>query len=368
MSPRSFAVLLLVTVASVALATAAVLERDLPVGSAGLEAPLVPQLVERLDDVASVAVTAKGQTMTATRTDRGWVLEEKGGYPVDPAKVRDLVLAVASARLVEAKTADAERLGRLELDDPADEQSRAKAVRIAGADGGTLAEIVVGKTRYGLYGAGRGGAYVRHGEDSQAWLADRTIQVPEQPLDWLDRRVVDLSGERLAEVTIGIDRPEPVRIARAEPGAEAFTLVGTPEGRQPDPEKIERVTGLLAGLTLQDVRAARDMPPGVPLGTAEFVTRTGTSILVHVQQEGHGEEAAYWARVEVAEGSADGTSTTAAADPTAEAAAPEPDTNDGLGEADRWRLEGWAFKLPKYVADRFAWTVEDLLAPADGTS
>ena len=81
--------------------------------------------------------------LTVTATDQGWSLAEKAGYPIDPAKVRDLALALANLQLVEAKTADPKRLERLELGEP-------------GTDGATSRLDRAARWRWRDAGGGRG--------------------------------------------------------------------------------------------------------------------------------------------------------------------------------------------------------------------
>src|SRR5687768_13437075 len=117
MSPRSFAVLLLATVASVGLAGWAVTEREAPLTATRQPQPLFEGLLGQLNDVSTIRVTSAGKTTTLQRGEGGvWTIAERGGYPADPARVRELALAFANLQLVEPKTAKAERLARLELD------------------------------------------------------------------------------------------------------------------------------------------------------------------------------------------------------------------------------------------------------------
>src|SRR5690606_31538107 len=55
---------------------------------------LAPALVDHVNDVDKVVVTAAGNTVRATlvRGDKGWTLLEKGGYAVDTGKLRAFLL------------------------------------------------------------------------------------------------------------------------------------------------------------------------------------------------------------------------------------------------------------------------------------
>lgn len=353
MSIRAFTLLLLLAAACGVLGARAILQRDVASSSSEIDAPLAAALADRLADVTKVTVVAKDGTATMVRSGDGWVLEEKGGYPVDPARVRDLVLGVASARIVEAKTDDRSRLARLDLAAPGVGESRAKLVRIeAGAD--PLLTVVIGKTKYGLYGAGRGGAYVRRFDEAQAWLVDREIQAPATPLSYIDRSVIDLPAATLARIELGEDV---VSLARSAPGA-PLELADLPAGRAADPEKIDRLAAVVASLQLQDVRKADPAAFAQAPLRARLVTVDGIAAELRILAEGTGEAAQHWATIAVS----------AAPDPpTAQAAPPGGAPIEERIALLRARLDGWAFKIPGYLAERVGWGMADLLKP-EGTS
>jgi hypothetical protein len=382
MSPKSFVVLVAATAVSVGLAAYAVLERHVPATAGVVGAPLAPALASRLDEVGKLVIEKQGQTVTVERRDGRWVLAERGGYPVAPVKVRDLVLAVSEARLLEPKTSNPERLMRLELMDPAAPEARSTSLRILAGDGEELAAVVIGKTRHGLYGAGRGGAYVRAVGSDQAWLADRTIEVPGEPVAWLERTVLDLPPAAVTGITLSPPTGEPVALV-PEAGPEGrLTLASVPEGRAVDPEKVNRVRSLLDGLGIQDVQPASAVALPTDASRARFALANGAAITVTAARIGEGDKVEWWARLEVGDGAAarPGTPVSPAGTPTAaqpavgeaapadQAAAPPASPAIPSAEELKGKLEGWAFKLPAYLAERVGWTTEEFLKPAESTS
>ena len=182
MSPRNFAILALATVASIALAAHAVSQRDTPLRVEAAGEAMFPGLLDRLNEVREVRITMPGgQAHGDGRRTRAGPWRRRADYPVDPAKVRDLALALANLQLVEAKTADPERLERLELEEPGADGAKSRLVELLGGDGAPLAAAVVGKASPSLYGGGRGGVYVRRAGDNQAWLAGGELDLPAMP-------------------------------------------------------------------------------------------------------------------------------------------------------------------------------------------
>lgn len=360
MSPKGFTILAGATAIAVALAAWSVVDRDMPGGATpGAEQPVVAGLVDRLNDVSSIVIESSEGKLSLRRNDpSGWTVVERGGYPADPAKVRDLALGVAGLRLVEAKTAASDRLPRLEVEEPGP-GAKSKRVDLLDAQGAPLAALVVGKTRFGLYGGGRSGIYVRRAGEPQAWLAAGQLDVPTAAMDLVEREFVSVQPNELARVTLGADGPSPVVMAKAAAGDEAFTLRTPPTaGRPADPEKLERLGSSLIALTMQEVKPAGELQPHADAPRARFETWDGLIIDVRTVVVGEGEGARHWALFTPSSGPPIG--------PPPPAAAQSPSTANERAAAMEPILEPWAFELPSYLAERMAWTLDDLTAAPAG--
>ena len=252
----------------------------------------------------TIKVTGGGQTLTMTRTADGkWQLAERGGYPADYKKARELALGLANLQLVEAKTAKADRLARLELGDPAKPDAKSHQVDLLDKDGKTLATAIVGKTKYGLYGGGRSGVYVRRGGEDQAWLAAGELSVPSSPTDVVSRDIIDIPQDEIGRVTLGADGPAPIVAAKADRNAPSYALEPPPpEGRKADEEKVNRLAGTLSSLTMQDVKPIAEVtfPPDAP--KARFETWDGIDVDVRAATTGEGDKAEHWMSFTVAAG------------------------------------------------------------------
>lgn len=357
MSPKGLLVLAVVTMGAVALAAQAIVSRDLPVTTVSVDQPALPGLGERLGEVARITVVAEGKTTTVRRGERGWLVEELDGFPADPAKVQAVARSLVTARLLEPKTDRPERHARLEVEDPAGDKSKARKIVLSDAQGKEIAALLVGKTRYGLFGPGRGAVYVRRVGEPRAWLADRRIELPEEPVGWVDKEIVDLPRDSISRVVLRPGSAQEVVVALPAVDSPDLVLEGVPEGRSADKDKLDRLAGVLSGLTLQEVRAAGKIAFPADAPRARFETKDGLVVEAVVHQQGQGEEAAFWVRLEAKAGTAPAGEPKEGAKPLAERVA-----------ALAARLDGWAFKLPRWTAERLVWTRDDLLQPADKTS
>lgn len=343
MSPKSLAVLALATAASIALAVHAVQDRDEPIRSAASGGVLFPDLLDRLNDVRELRIAAPEGSFTVVNKDQVWSLAEKAGYPVDPDRVRQLGLALANLRLVEPKTADPGKLARLELEDPAGEGAKSRLIELEGPDGSAIASAVVGKPSPSLYGSGRGGVYVRRSGDNQAWLAAGELELPASAMELIGEDVVDLPTEQVARVVLDPAGTSPVTLARPDANGDFTVDVQLPEGRKLDPTKAEFLAGALSNLTMSDVTPASGLPAEGERRELRFETFDGLPITVQVATIGEGDAAVHWVTL--------GTAATSEADKANSPLATR------IGE-----LEGWAYQVPAYLADRLRGGLDTLLA------
>jgi hypothetical protein len=370
MSPKNFLILAGATAASVALAAVAVVGRDVPLTSRPAAAALAPGLLDRANEVRAVKITGPGTaTLTLAAGDQGWTVAEKGGYPAKPTKAREVVLQLGNLQLVEAKTAQPDRLKRLELEDPGKEGAKSRLVELVGADGKPVAAAVVGKTRYGLYGGGRSGVYVRRPGEPQSWLAAGTLELPSDALDLVDVQVVDVPLADVAKVTLGVGSGQEVSLSKPDAAAAEFTLAGAvvPEGKELDKSKVEEVAGMLGTLSMQDVKPAKDLavPPDARRSRVE--TFDGLVVDTTLVKTGEGEAAEHWVLLDAGakEGAAPPAPAAAAAPMPpgegTEAAPAKPSATERAAELDR-RFAGWAFKVAPYQGEHLGATLDYLLA------
>jgi len=254
-SRRTFYTLVAVTVVMVAAAVVSQRPANEPATEPGLHAP---GLGERVDAVQSVVIRTADDALELARGNDGWVARNKGDYPADAGRVRQLVLGLSRLQRLERKTDDPERLSRLELS--AVEQKSSKAVRVTllSQDGDTLADILVGKTR-DFQQSGRSRYYVRDAGDPRSWLVEGVLPpVLEDAANWLQQALLPgVSKPELQSVRVTHADGEAVEIRRG-PGEDAgFRLAG----EQGDIEAsrgdaVDAVAETLLGMSLQDVRLA----------------------------------------------------------------------------------------------------------------
>ena len=208
---------------------------------------LFAELRTDINALEKITISAPGNTVIASLTavEGRWELAERPGQPADTGKLRQLLLALADARLVEAKTSNPEYYSRLGVED------------IAAADaGGTLVEIETGDNNYAvIVGDEVQGEYryVRRPGEAGSWLIDTNPEAPARTADWLDRTLIDIDTASIHSVTIRHADGETINLVKANPGTTDFTVLDIPSDRELLYASVANASaGALDSLTLDD--------------------------------------------------------------------------------------------------------------------
>src|SRR3954447_26636313 len=106
-----------------------------------------PGLAPKLQQATRVEITSKGQLLVITRKEGSWGLADRGNYPVQQDKLRELLTGLTELRVTEARTADPALYERLGVGDPGSATSTANLVKVLDGSGNLLAELIVGHRR-----------------------------------------------------------------------------------------------------------------------------------------------------------------------------------------------------------------------------
>ena len=296
----------------------------------GAGTPLLPDLRSVANDVDTVNVTRGGDpALTLSKIDDGWVIPDRGNYPADVAKIRDLLVAMTEATVVEAKTANPALHDSLGVDTPDDEAS--KGVLISAIAGEQSFDVVFGNV------AQRDFRYARVADQDQSWLIDQNPDIPGDAGDWLNQDIIDLNADQVQSVTIEHADGETISISKASADESGFTVADIPEGRELSYSTVANgIGGALNDLDLDDVREAS---PAEAETVARFETFDGVRIDTAVTTD----DAGKWIALEIH--------------------LPADVTTDG---AESWqetarRVEGWQYRIADYKANLLTRRWEDIL-------
>ena len=354
----------------------------------GFEArPLIAGMDAWVNDVSRVRIVRAGNQPVATmsRGDHGWVVEEAGSYAADWTKLKALLAALAQARIIEQKTSNPAYFDRLGLKDVADDSSTAVLIEIG--QGEHQANVLVGHVAQN-----REGQYVRLPDDSQALLVDKTMPVPAETRDWLQRDIVDLAESEVVEVDITHPDGEQVSARKASADDQDFTLQGVPEGSEIQSSwSVNALGGSFSGLVLDEVTAESNIDwsqathirlltaDGIDIGAdvAESGGKPWIRLVASLYQQ-HTDNAVNDEQAkEPEQAERSGEPGPAKESAAGQAAVEQPATGDAAAQESvekdgeervatiNQRVTGWAYAIPQYKAQTMQKRLEDLLKPLE---
>ncbi len=339
-------------------------------------ATLLPGLAEQVNSVDQLQVITAGEKTLASlrRQDQSWVVEEFHNYPADWPKLRNLLSALAKARIVEPKTANPEYFARLGVSDVKDEDSKAILLRLQG--GKDPMAVLIGNAA-----DDRDGQYVRLADGDRALLIDQQLDLPADAKGWLQRDIVNISDAEVVEFSVKHADGSVIEASKASADDDDFVLQGIPEGREIQSSwSVNSMANALSNLQL-DAVAAVDTVDFSAATQFRLLTADGLEVLAEVTdfeeqrwlrlnaqvytapgaESAVDERAGEAAPTEIVAETEAGTSADTAAPPAADVEA-EGEAPQRAAEINQ-RVQGWAYAIPGYKADTMNKHMEDLLKP-----
>lgn len=393
MNARTLGIVAVVTLAT--LAAAIGLNHTRKPASELRSEPLVPGLKDEVNAITKLSVIGAGNAplVVLERKDGGWVVANRDGYPADSGKLREFVLKLADATVLEPKTANPDRYPAIGVEDVGAADAKGVRVEIDGPK--TPVRLIVGT----FNGAGGGGTFVRRADEPQSFLASGTLTPEKNPTEWLSRDLADVPAAQIAEVTIE-KAGKTLRVYKQDAAEENFRIADLPKGREASsPAAANPLASGLAGLRIDGARPASAAAAPETVLKARYAAFDGRVVEVTAWQadgkhyaqfaasldearaDAHAEAAV--AQAKPAQPAPPADAATAGGQPSAEAkqaagdtaaaaaADPAPDRATRLAavrtevETLQRRFAGWTFEIPAHKYASFDKSIDDLLKPVD---
>jgi hypothetical protein len=317
----------------------------------------LPGAAAKINDIEWLRLTSAGGVTIATlrREGMAWVVEEASGYRADWGRLKTLMSGLSRAEIIEAKTANPEYYPRLGVEDVKSPEAGGVMIEFS-VDSG-LAALIIGKNAQG-----RDGQYARLRDSAESALIDQRLDLPTQRSDWLDKDIIDISDAEVVEV--GVDHPdgESIKAVKASADDENFVLQDIPEGQEIKSEwSVNALAGALADLSLESVvpDSELDWSDAVRfrLLTADGLLLESELLAVEAVAEAEiADQAAageHWIRMHAGlYATGVGTGVEAAEDGSGTGA---------RAETINKRVNGWAYRIPRYKFDSMTKRNSDLL-------
>ena len=295
---------ILAAVAVLALVVAVIMNRSSAPQSDVTEQakPLLPGLKEHVNDVSGITLIGAGnKTLLTLRRDKdGWVIAEKSNYPVDMTKVREFLLKLSQAKLLEQKTSNPKRYAELGVDEVKDNDAKGVLVDIAGLP--QPSKLIIGNYN----GGGGGGTFVRRDGDAQSWLANENLTVAKNASDWEKRDLADIAASRLRSASLTSADGKTLNVYKYQPSDANFKIADLPKGREASSEFAANNLGsVLANLRADDVAAAKDVPLADKPNKAQYATFDGVHVDATLWQKDNKDYAQFTASLDTDAANAD---------------------------------------------------------------
>ncbi len=336
MNRKTLLALVVVTAALILIAVSVSTSRQKTIAGG---ARLLPDLKASLNEISRISIVGKGGVTIATleRGDTRWTLTERDGYPVDLGKLRQILISLADAEVIEEKTSIPEYYDRLGVEDVALDNATGHRIDLYGA--AQTISVIVGNTNNG------NSTYVRRAGEAASWLVSGAIELDDDPVGWLARDLIEIPSTRIATVTITHPDGEVLRLRQQSAEQPGFEVLDIPKDRVLSYENAgDSIGRALASLTFDDVTAAADLESN---DIQPVVARFGTFDGLVIEARSYHSDDTVQVRFSAFTGDS----------------AADNDAVSEEAEAINTRLGSWAYTLPEYQSDLLVSRMDDLLLP-----
>lgn len=219
-----------------------------------------------------------------SRADDRWTMDEKGSYPATQSVIREMLLGFTELELVEAKTRDPKRFGKLHLSDTSQPNSKASRVVLRDAGGKPVLDALFGKRVPSISG-GKPSIYLRRQGENQTWLATGELEIRAGAVEWLPNDLVSILRERVERTTHRAPGEEPLELYYDDTH-QRFEIVDLPETLKISSRyRLLQVAILQERLGFVDVRPADGLTVDPALGGAVWRTRDGLTVTLGLARD-----------------------------------------------------------------------------------
>ena len=236
---------------------------------------LLPGLRERLNDITAITLTSADNQVLATlkHGSEGWSIEQRSGYPADLPKLREFLLKLADATVLEQKTSNPKLYADLGVEDVKGKDAKGILVSLEGLK--QPVKLIVGNYN----GGGGGGTFVRREGEAQTLLVKGNISVEKTVAGWERHDLTDIAANRLKQVTITNPEGKTLKVYKEQPGDANFKVADVPKGREVSSDFVANAVGAtLSGLRSEDVFPAKEMPPPDKVYKANYAAFDGLNV------------------------------------------------------------------------------------------
>lgn len=177
-----------------------------------------------VNDVAKIQIQTGSDKLTLQRQSSGWQVVERGGYPADFAKIRDLIRSLWELKAVREMQVGTAQFGRLKILPPGKGENSGTQIDLLDSNGKSLGTLILGKKQEQSdeSATGPAGRFVFNpSHPDRVYVVSDSFDSAD-PLvigQWIDKAFI--SADNLKEVTkAGTDPKTGWKLARTNDKAE----------------------------------------------------------------------------------------------------------------------------------------------------
>lgn len=233
-------------------------------------AVLYPKLLNEIELAHSISIQKNNVAINISRDNNGWVMVEKANFPVEEHKVNDLLLELASIKIVEAKTQDINNFVKIGVADLDVEKSDSTLLTVNDINNKVLASIYIGNTNpTSLQDATVDHIFVRKNGEMQSYLVKGKLPVFTEFNEWVEQPLIKVDTFDLKKVIISqvskddeesTDKSSSIVLLKKDKDDKDFEIENIPEGKELSSNyAISSLSYTLAFMNFDDVAKATDI-------------------------------------------------------------------------------------------------------------
>jgi uncharacterized protein DUF4340 len=268
MSRKQFIVLVLLVLV-IGGAGIAVFQRDTESWKgpdARLGKKVLPDL--QVSDITQIHIKHAKEELNLALNDKGtWVVQERGGFPADPALISELTFKAREWKIVQSEPIGEAQRARMEVAAPDAAEGASTLLEFRGKDGKALATLFLGKKKLGkpplqVKGFDKGqpeGRYLLVGADPKTLLLvqDPMNNVEPKPEKWIAKDFVKV--DRIRKLVVETPGTTISYQLSRDQEAGDWVLAGLRPGEKTDPSAAVSATNAFYALAFSDI--AMDVKP-----------------------------------------------------------------------------------------------------------
>ncbi len=223
------------------------------------------------NDIVTIEINRPDDSVLLKKGEKGWIVENRFGYPADFSKITDLVRKMKETKVGRKFPATESVVKRLSLMPPghekAEDSEKATRMLMKNRDGAVLVDILLGGTRKRDEKSLPDSQFIMPGQGPDIYLVDQVFSsfATDAP-SWLKKGPVKVAKEDVRRITCtGPDGTVRYVVERPEKGKD-LVLSNPPANREVKRSAVNRLSGALSGLEIEDVSDPSTPPESLARG------------------------------------------------------------------------------------------------------